>query len=86
MRSHRQEAIALVARRLDIAPAYLEAQWDDYRLVLELRQRDLVALEQQAQWAMRSGQAPGATMPNYLDFIDFTALEAVKPRAVTVIH
>lgn len=86
MRSHRQEAIALVARRLDIAPADLEAQWDDYRFVLELRQSDLVALEQQAEWAMRSGQAPKAPMPNYLDFIDFTALAALKPRAINVIR
>ncbi|MBK7421780.1 MAG: ABC transporter substrate-binding protein [Propionivibrio sp.] len=86
MRSHRQEATALVARRLDIAPADLEAHWDDYRFALELSQSYLVALEDQAQWAMRSGLAPGAAMPNYLDFIDFTALEAVKPKAINVIH
>ncbi|MBK7764724.1 MAG: ABC transporter substrate-binding protein [Sulfuritalea sp.] len=86
MRSHRQEAIALVARRLDMAPVDLDAQWDNYRFALELSQSHLVALERQAQWAMRSGLAPGAAMPNYLDFIDFTALEAVKPRAINVIH
>lgn len=85
MRSHRQEAIALVARHLDLAPANIEAQWNDYRLALELRQAYLIALEQQAEWAMRSGYARGP-MPNYLDFIDFTALEALKPRAITVIH
>lgn len=86
MRSHRQEAIALVARSLAITSADLEAQWDNYRFVLELRQASFVGLEQQALWAMRSGLAPGAAMPNYLHFFDFTALEAVKPRAIDVIR
>ncbi|MBK8119230.1 MAG: ABC transporter substrate-binding protein [Sulfuritalea sp.] len=86
MRSHRQEAITLVARRLDMAPVDLDAQWDNYRFALELSQSHLVALERQAQWAMRSGLAPEVAMPNYLDFIDFSGLEAVKPKAINVIH
>ncbi len=86
MRSHRTEAMAIIARRLDIAPAELQAEWDDYRYELELSQRFLTSLEQQARWLLRTGTAPAVTLPNYLDFIDFSALEAVKPRAITVIH
>jgi NitT/TauT family transport system substrate-binding protein len=86
MRSHRAEAIAIVARQRDIAPASLDALWDGYSASLELNQGYLISLEQQAQWAIRSGLAPAGVMPNYLDFIDWSALAAVKPEAVTIIH
>jgi NitT/TauT family transport system substrate-binding protein len=86
MRSHRDAAIAVGARRLEIPVAELQAHWDDYRFALELQQGYLISLEQQALWAMSSGAAPAGAMPNYLDFIDFSAMESVKPSAISVIH
>lgn len=57
----------------------------DYRISLD--QPLLSALESVARWNL--GRLPVAqrpAMPNYLDFIHLTALKAVRPESVTLIH
>jgi len=86
MRSHRSEAIAIVARRLKMDEAVMETLWNNYRHFLSLDQALLLSLESQARWAIRNGIGGGTTVPNYLDFLDMSPLEAVTPAAITIIR
>ena len=66
--------------------AEVEADWSRYTYQVSLDQSLFVTLEDQARWAIsRLGLAADA-MPNYLDYVDVTVLDAVKPSAVTVIR
>ena len=60
--------------------------WPTYRFRIGLDQALLLALEDQARWAMSNQLASGAAVPNFLSAIDYQPLEAVAPAAVTVIH
>ena len=60
--------------------------WSGSRFQLLLTQDLLVLMEREAKWAMRSNLVEKGEMPNYLDFLNFGALDKVKPEAVTVVH
>ena len=85
-RANREEAIAIVTRRSQLDGKIVAQLWDEYRLSLGLDQALLGSLESQARWAIGKGLGDAAAMPNYLDFVDSSALQAVDPKAVTMIH
>jgi NitT/TauT family transport system substrate-binding protein len=85
-REHPDEALALLAERLKIAPSALQPVWGDLRLAVDLRQSQLVTLEDEARWAMARGHAPRGPMPNFLPRLSLDALLAVRPERVTVVH
>lgn len=59
---------------------------DDYHYDLRLGQILLIALEDQARWAIRKGRADAGGVPNFLPLIYAGGMEAVAPGAVTLIH
>ncbi|MEI6987473.1 MAG: ABC transporter substrate-binding protein [Rhodospirillaceae bacterium] len=85
-RSHPAEAIALVARRLKIDEKVQAKLWDNYHFGLSLDQVLIVSLENQARWAIFNHLGGGEEMPNYLEYIDTSTLEAVLPATVTIIR
>ena len=66
--------------------ARLRAAWHGYRFGVVLDQGLLLALEDEARWAIKSRLAERGDMPNFLDAVYLDGLEAVAPSAVTVIH
>jgi NitT/TauT family transport system substrate-binding protein len=86
-RSEPQQALALVADllRLD-ARALLASGWKDFQLKVDLRQSQLVTLEDEARWAMARGYADKGPIPNFLPHLHLDALLAVQPERVTVVH
>ncbi|MBS1189360.1 MAG: transporter substrate-binding protein [Rhodocyclaceae bacterium] len=85
-RDHRQETIAIMMRRLALDGPMSETVLKDFRYALSLDQTLLLSLEDKADWAIRTGQVSSKTVPNYLDFVDMSIMEAVKPAAITIIH
>lgn len=83
---HSKESQEIVAERLQIDPLFIASVWDDFSYGLFLDQAILLTFEQQARWMIANKLTDKSTLPNYLDFIYFDALEAVKPEAVTIIH
>ena len=81
-----QQATAVVARTIQMARPALDPLWPCVDLRLRLNQSLLVALEDQAHWAMDEGLVKAAAMPNYLQFMYLDAMLAVKPSAVNVIR
>jgi ABC-type nitrate/sulfonate/bicarbonate transport system substrate-binding protein len=86
-RSEPQQALGFVADRLKLEPqALLESGWKDFQLRVDLRQSQLVSLEDEARWAMARGYADKGPVPNFLPHLHLDALLAVRPERVTVVH
>ncbi len=78
-------AHAIVASRLKLDLADVEAIWNNYDFELALTQTLLTSLEAQARWALRENLVPGGKMPDYLDYVRIGPLKTVDRRAVTLI-
>ncbi|PTB20592.1 nitrate ABC transporter substrate-binding protein [Trinickia symbiotica] len=85
-RNQPDEARALVRAAFNVGTAELNATWPDYRFRVTLDQSLLLGLEDDTRWAIRDALTRRMDMPNYLDYVDLHALEAVAPAAVTLIH
>jgi NitT/TauT family transport system substrate-binding protein len=64
----------------------LGAVWDSHTFGVSLDQALLLALEDESQWAIKSGLTNAKKVPNYLDFIHLDGLQAVKPEAVRIVR
>lgn len=86
-RSEPQQALGIVADQLKLdAKALLASGWKDFQLKVDLRQSQLVTLEDEARWAMARGYADKGPVPNFLPHLHLDALLAVQPDRVTVVH
>ncbi len=85
-RAQPQQALALVAERLKIDAGALQPTWKDLALRVDLRQSQLVTLEDEARWAMARGYAEKGTVPNFLPHLYLDALLAVQPERMTVVR
>ena len=79
------KAQAIIATRLKLAPADMDAIWGDYDFNLSLSQPLISALEAQTRWALRESLVPGGKMPDYLEYIDVAPLRAIDAKAVSII-
>lgn len=66
--------------------AKLKASWASYRFNVVLDQGLILALEDEARWAIANKLTKATQVPNYLNHIYLGGLEAVMPAAVTIIH
>lgn len=80
----KKTAMQIVRERLKLDREILDATWDDLQFKLILNQSILVALEDEARWAIRNKLTSATKAPNYLDYIYADALKAVKPEAVKI--
>lgn len=81
-----QAARAIMASVLKVDTSQWKAQWPTYRFKLGLDQGLILALEDEARWAVSAGLVPARPMPNFLDYLYLDGLVAVAPAVVTVIH
>lgn len=79
------QARALLALRLQLEPALLDAIWAGYEFRVALEQSLIANLEAESRWALREGLVPRGTTPDYLDRIKPTALRSIDPRAVSIV-
>jgi ABC-type nitrate/sulfonate/bicarbonate transport system substrate-binding protein len=81
---NKKEAMDIVGQRLKLDREILDATWADFQFRLSLDQLLVVALEDEARWAIRNKLTEATKVPNYLDYVHSDALKAVKPDAVTI--
>ncbi len=86
MQEHPEESQKIVADRLKLDPVYVSSIWTDYSFHLFLDQAVLLTFEQQARWMIANKLVKNTSIPNYLNFINTDALQAVSPKAVTIIQ
>ena len=66
--------------------AFLEFFWKRIRFEMSLPQVLLLVLENEARWLMARNLVEAESVPNYLKFIHFDAMDAVSPQAVTIVR
>lgn len=81
-----RQAKKIIGKYAGVDTEYINYIWPKLQYSASLGQPLLVALEDQARWAIGSGLIGASAVPNYLRFIDFQPLEQVKPNGVTIVH
>jgi NitT/TauT family transport system substrate-binding protein len=85
IQKNKEEAINIVYQRLNLNKEMVTSIWNEFTFELFLDQSILTILENEARWAIRNKLTDGKKVPNYLNFIYLDALQAVKPKRVTII-
>ena len=86
IRTQPRQALAGIGRAVGTDPALLADSFNAGDYVLSLDQALLLTLGEETRWAMGRGIiAPGA-VPNYLDHVRQSPLEAAQPNAVRIIR
>lgn len=84
VRANNPEARAILARRWNREQEYVQYIWERQRPVVSLDQPLIITMENEARWMLQAGNGDKKTVPNFLDLIYLDALDAVKPKAITI--
>ena len=76
----------ITAKAMKTNVAKLKEFWPSYRFNVVLDQSLILALEDEARWAIKNKLTDRTDMPNYLNHVYLDALRSVTPSAVTIIH
>jgi ABC-type nitrate/sulfonate/bicarbonate transport system substrate-binding protein len=79
------EAKAIVQKKMQYDPAYMEKIWPEHQFILTLDQSLIVAMEDETRWMMKNNLTNTTVMPNYLDYIYTGGMNAVKPESMNII-
>lgn len=58
--------------------------WDSFNYHVVLGQTILITLEDETRWAMKNKLTDRTVMPDYMSYMHFDSLHAVKPDAITM--
>jgi NitT/TauT family transport system substrate-binding protein len=83
---HPDEAKTIVQERLNYEDSYISSVWPQHHFTLSLNQTLIVAMKDEAQWMINNNLTSEKTIPDFVNFIYFDGLKAVKPEAVTIIR
>lgn len=80
------DAIDMLDPSIIAHAAHMREHWYNYRFSVELDQGTILALEDEARWALDNHLVQRTDMPNYLAYVSLDALESINPQVVTLIH
>ncbi len=83
---HADEAKAIVRKRLNYDDSYIASVWPQHQFTLSLDQTLIVAMKDEAQWMISSNLTSEKTLPDFMNYIYFDGLKAIKPEAVSIIR
>ncbi|SDP55274.1 NitT/TauT family transport system substrate-binding protein [Rhodoferax sp. OV413] len=78
-----QEVVSKITK---IEKETLKASWSSYRFDIVLDQGLILALEDEARWAIKNKLTDKVKVPNYLGYVYIDGLESISSSAVTIIH
>jgi NitT/TauT family transport system substrate-binding protein len=84
-RENRDDAVAIVAKSLEIDQDELKQSFAHVDLEVTLGQALIIALEDEARWAINNKLTDKTDAPDFLKIIAPEAIRAVKPSAATLI-
>ena len=79
------QAKAMLAGRLQVDAALIDASWNDYDYRLRLDQSLITGLEAESRWAQRESLGPKGPVPDYLERVRLVPLGSIDRRAVSII-
>jgi NitT/TauT family transport system substrate-binding protein len=80
------EAQTIVAKKLHYEKVYMDHMWKNFIFTHGLDQELLLTMEDQARWIIENKLTDKKTVPNYLNFIYFDALDTLQSEAITITH
>jgi NitT/TauT family transport system substrate-binding protein len=83
--AHPAEAKAIVQRRLELNPGYMDTVWQQNQFSLSLDQSLVTAMEDEARWMIANNMTDATTVPDFGRYLFTDGLEAVKPGSVNII-
>ena len=83
--THPAEAKETIQKRLNCTDAYIAEVWPDHRFGLTLDQTLILAMEDEARWTIATNLTEKRRIPNFLDYIDATGMDTVRPDSVDII-
>jgi len=86
IRKDREKAQEIIAGIFNLNKNVVKATWDDYVFGISLDQSLLLSWDNIARWALKNRLVNKNKFPNYLNYICLDALEAVKPKSITIIR
>jgi len=86
IRHHEEESQAIVMNFFPNNTAFLSAVWKEFVFEISLDQSLIMTLENEARWAIKNDLVYEKIIPNYLHYIYFDVLKAVRPEAINIIH
>ena len=81
-----KEAQSILVSRLKLDDDFIGWIWKDFNFKLTLEQSLIITLENEARWATENNIVKSKTIPNFLDFFDFYAMEKTEQSAITIHH
>lgn len=85
-KEHPDETLQTMATWLHLDPKNLSQGWHTLALKVDLRQSQLLTIEDESRWAIARGYAARSDIPNFLPHIHLDPLLAVQPDRVSVVH
>ena len=79
------ESQKITSDSMDLDSALVSELWDIHEFEVTLDQTLVLALEDEARWAIRNKHTDETEVPDYLNYIYIGALDEVKPEAVGII-
>ena len=86
LKDHSAEAKNIFAKAVNYDDSYIAYIWPKITFYLALEQQFILVLENEARWAIVNKLTDKNVVPNYLDYIYMSALEKVKPEAITIVQ
>ncbi len=83
--NNQDKAIGIVAAKLNYTNAYLSSVWSDLQLSVSLDQSQILAMQDEARWAISYHLTNATSVPSFLNYIYVDGLKSVKPAAVNII-
>ena len=85
-KANEEEAKEIISKIIDLDIDYLDSVWSGYDYKLGLSQGMIISMEDHNRWRVENNLTTNEGTPNYLDYIYFDALEAVKVEAISIIR
>ena len=83
----RAASLDIVAHEMKIPLSELDESWKLYTFDVQLPQSLIATLERESFWLRSHGNVPNdeqTTLPDFLDYLSFSALQSVKPSAIRI--
>ena len=86
VKQYPDQAKDIITERLDVEEDYVASVWPKNDFTTSLPQSLILAMDDEARWSIANNLTDKKVVPNYLDYIYWDGLEALKPKAVNIIR
>jgi ABC-type nitrate/sulfonate/bicarbonate transport system substrate-binding protein len=83
---HPAEAKAILKKQYQYDDAYVERIWPEHQFSLSLDQSLITAMEDEARWMIKNNLTTEKQVPDFMNYLYFDSLKAIRAEAVNMIR